>query len=207
MASDAEKRLRDKADAELRRKFPDARIIHEFDVGGRRLDIAAISPDRMVLVEIKSERDVFDRLPRQLAAAMPVAAEVWLCIPPSHSKAVERRRHSQLFDEAHKIPIRGGYTYAKNPDYIPELFDIELQIETEIGFENPNGAARTKFGIHPMDRLLDPRALLRLLLQDELLGLMKCPMRWTCEMIVRKALEELTGRQIRQGAYAAIRER
>jgi len=207
VASEAEKRLRDKADAELRRQFPDARIIHEFDVGGCRLDIAAICPDRMILAEIKSERDVLDRLPRQLAVSVEVASEVWLCIPPQHVTAIECRRHSQIIDEDHKIPIRGGYTYAQNPNYIPHLWLVELQIETEDGFVNPSGRPRQKFGVHPTDRMLDSRALLRLLLKHELVELTKCPARWTCEQIIRKAFDELTGRQIRQGVYTAIRRR
>jgi hypothetical protein len=50
MASAAEARIRTKAEALMRREWPDARIIHEFDLGGVRLDLAAVTPERLIML-------------------------------------------------------------------------------------------------------------------------------------------------------------
>lgn len=73
--SAAEERIRLKAEAAMRAAFPHARIIHELMAmqGGCRIDLAAVTPDRLVLVEVKSERDVLTRLARQRDQARDVA--------------------------------------------------------------------------------------------------------------------------------------
>ncbi|WP_225205067.1 hypothetical protein [Novosphingobium huizhouense] len=73
--SEAEERIRLKVEAALRMQFPEARIIHELVVrqGSCRLDLAAVTPNRIVLVEIKSEKDVLKRLDRQTKEAEEVA--------------------------------------------------------------------------------------------------------------------------------------
>jgi hypothetical protein len=78
MASEAEERIRLKCEALLRKAFPDARIVHELVLrqGGVRIDLAAVTPDRLVCVEVKSERDVLDRLPAQIAA-MKLVCDAW----------------------------------------------------------------------------------------------------------------------------------
>ena len=81
MASAAEERIRTKAEAMLRRAFPDARVIHELVLrqGGCRIDLAAVTPDRLICVEVKSERDVLDRLPDQVEAMRRVC-DAWCCV-------------------------------------------------------------------------------------------------------------------------------
>lgn len=76
--SEAEERIRAKAEKVLREVFPTARIIHELVLqqGGVRIDLAAVTPDRLVCVEIKSERDVLTRLPDQVAA-MKRVCDTW----------------------------------------------------------------------------------------------------------------------------------
>ncbi len=64
--SSSERAIRDAVAAKLRGLLPDARIIHELVVGGCRADLAAVQPERITLVEIKSERDTLARLPEQL---------------------------------------------------------------------------------------------------------------------------------------------
>ena len=75
MPSEAEERIRSKCEAALREQFPEARIIHELVVkqGSCRLDLAAVTPSRIVLVEVKSERDVLTRLPQQVKEARRVS--------------------------------------------------------------------------------------------------------------------------------------
>jgi hypothetical protein len=71
----AEERIRTKAEAALREAWPAARIIHELVVaqGGCRIDLAAVTEDRIIAVEIKSERDVLTRLERQLRESRRIA--------------------------------------------------------------------------------------------------------------------------------------
>ncbi|MBO9624189.1 MAG: hypothetical protein J7500_15885 [Sphingomonas sp.] len=64
--SAAEREIRDYAAGRLRQMLPEARIIHELVVGGCRADLAAVEPERVTLVEIKSERDTLKRLPEQV---------------------------------------------------------------------------------------------------------------------------------------------
>lgn len=73
MASEAERYLRGLAVARLRVIMPDARIVHELNVetGTRRVDLAAVAPDQLVFVEIKSRKDTLDRLPDQVRTFAP----------------------------------------------------------------------------------------------------------------------------------------
>lgn len=87
--STAEREIRDYAANRLREMKPGARIVHELVVGGCRADLAAIEPERITLVEIKSERDTLKRLPeqvRQFARAshevIVVAHEKWFDTTP-----------------------------------------------------------------------------------------------------------------------------
>lgn len=76
--SDAEERIRLKAEAALRAAWPSARIIHELvlEQGGCRIDLAGVTADRIIAVEIKSERDVLTRLKAQVDAARKVADSI-----------------------------------------------------------------------------------------------------------------------------------
>lgn len=64
--SASERAIRDAVAAFLRRELPRARIIHELVCGGSRADLAAVERERVLLFEVKSEKDVLARLPRQL---------------------------------------------------------------------------------------------------------------------------------------------
>lgn len=102
MASAAEKRIRDKCEAALRAQFPDARIIHELVVkqGSCRLDLAAVTPSRMVFIEIKSERDVLNRLEKQAKEARAVADLFRIVVAEKHlAKAREAFGWSGIVEE------------------------------------------------------------------------------------------------------------
>lgn len=73
MTSAAEQHLRTLGVERLRQLLPNARIVHELNVetGVCRVDLAAIAPDKLVLVEIKSRKDTLDRLPKQAATFAP----------------------------------------------------------------------------------------------------------------------------------------
>lgn len=82
----AEERIRAKAEAALRCAFPSARIIHELVLqqGGVRIDLAAVTRDRLICIEIKSERDVLTRLPEQVAAMKRVCDTWRVCCADKH---------------------------------------------------------------------------------------------------------------------------
>jgi hypothetical protein len=81
MASEAERYLRGLAVERLRVLFPDARIVHELnvEVGQCRVDIAAITPDQLVFVEIKSRKDTLDRLREQVRIFSPACTRLAIC--------------------------------------------------------------------------------------------------------------------------------
>lgn len=84
--SEAEERIRAKAEEKLRRVFPTARIIHELMLqqGGCRIDLAAVTEDRLIVVEIKSERDVLKRLDEQYRQAKLVADSILVLLAEKH---------------------------------------------------------------------------------------------------------------------------
>lgn len=70
MRSRTEREIRDAVVHRLRAYIPTARIVHELNCSGGgscRMDVAAITPDDIVGVEIKSERDTLERLKAQVA--------------------------------------------------------------------------------------------------------------------------------------------
>lgn len=66
MASDAEKELREAVISHVHAELPDYRVIHELPAGGCRADLAAISEQRVILIELKSSRDVTKRAEQQM---------------------------------------------------------------------------------------------------------------------------------------------
>lgn len=66
-ASPAEAEVREATVAHLRQELPPStRLIHELPVRGARADIAAVLRDRLIVFELKSERDTLKRLPEQI---------------------------------------------------------------------------------------------------------------------------------------------
>jgi Holliday junction resolvase-like predicted endonuclease len=74
--SPAEAEIRDAAIARLRECMSGCRIIHEINCasfGPNRIDLLAVTKDRIAAVEVKSERDELDRLPAQIGSMRGVA--------------------------------------------------------------------------------------------------------------------------------------
>ena len=76
--SPEEKLIRDAAIDRLRELLPSARIIHEINAQsfGNRIDVLAVTEDRIVAVEVKSEKDTLKRLRDQISAMNGVAHHV-----------------------------------------------------------------------------------------------------------------------------------
>jgi len=144
MASEAEERIRLKCETALRQQFPDARIIHELVVrqGSCRLDLAAVTPSRIVLVEVKSERDVLTRLSQQVKEARRVSDLFRVVVTDKHmDKAREVAGWLETVTEddfTHSI----GRSYATRqlmgtpinaPARLAMLWAYELRIVAECG--------------------------------------------------------------------------
>lgn len=86
--SDEEVAMREMIVTRLRHSYPGARIIHELPLrySSNRIDLAAITPDQLVAVEIKSSRDELRRLERQLRAFLPVSHQVVVALAPKWLK-------------------------------------------------------------------------------------------------------------------------
>lgn len=176
MASDAEGRIRAKAERLLRDLFPDARIVHEFDLGGVRLDLAAITEDRLVLVEIKSENDTLTRLARQVEFAHRIGGPVFVCFAPRWREPIKKAG----------------------------LWNTQRLEETDDGFDG-----LMPYWLQHPDRY-DNRALMQLLLKPELFALARphgAKSKHDVPTLQHIVHENLTGREIRRGAMAALRAR
>lgn len=83
--SDAEGLVRTAVVERLRKMRPQARIINEINSGlGNRFDLIAVSPAEIIAVEIKSEKDTLDLLPRQAKAMFDAAHRVIIAHHAKH---------------------------------------------------------------------------------------------------------------------------
>jgi hypothetical protein len=198
--SDAEERVRAVAVAALRLEMPTARIIHELDVGGARLDLAAIETDRIVLVEIKSERDVLTRLAGQLRFALSVTDDVRVVCTPRHQAKITAARVPYI----HEGPDRGA-----NALHIKGLQHCSLHVESPAGLVkawanhplyNKNWNRERIRAEHVMDLMLQSEA-------KEALRPLGAKSRWIQREVTAFAMEHLSGAQIRRMTCAALRAR
>lgn len=69
---------------ELRKRWPSARIVHELPLrySTNRIDLAAITETEIIGVEIKSSKDVADRLEKQLRGFLPICRRVIVALAP-----------------------------------------------------------------------------------------------------------------------------
>jgi hypothetical protein len=88
-----------------RKRFGDVRVIHEFALGDRRIDMVFVCRDDIVGVEIKGPRDSLSdgRLAHQLREFNFYLPEVWLAIAPRWRKHADVRRRRNLL-----LPGEGG---------------------------------------------------------------------------------------------------
>lgn len=125
--------------------LPEARIIHELVVNDCRADLAAVTAEKIVLVEIKSSKDKLSRLARQLsrfdraAHKMIVVADArWFeefdypkggrGYRPSPDLAVARTGHCDLFRYPRPDPEQFSYSWGWSLrfDRLPEPHAAKL---------------------------------------------------------------------------------
>lgn len=209
----AEERIREKAEAALRRARPDARIIHELVLrqGGERIDLAAVWPDGMILAEVKSEKDTLTRLQAQMRAATALECEVWLCLAEKWREPVKSMR--QISEGYAERPLMSGgrqigvtHVALPNPMYVPELNRVLVRHETDDGLEGLDGLGYALYAAR-LGGLLNGAALLDMLWADELRGIAGLGGRATRGQCIAHVRELFTGREIRRAACAALRAR
>lgn len=93
--SDDEEQIRSAVEQWGRSRWPDARCCHELVVGrgSHRADLAFISPDNLVTVEIKSGYDSTHRLVEQVAMFRLASPETWIIVDPKHKRDAELVRY------------------------------------------------------------------------------------------------------------------
>lgn len=185
--SSAEWEIREVVVTRFRELWPAARIIHELNVdhGQTRADLVAVSPTRLVLCEIKSERDTLDRLEGQAMSFSPachtfvVAAHAKWCAlparieyrpgswrqPPSPIQVHTRRTGAEVWE--YPEPERNGYrdwrTFREHSPWAARMLSLlwvdELKAECS--------ANRIAFGSRSNSDELR-RAMLHLMRQPEI---------------------------------------
>lgn len=93
--SDHELALRGMVERWGRAKWPDARVCHELvmDRGTVRADLAFVSPDHLVAVEIKAPYDQTTRLLQQVGMFRLATPEVWICAAARHHSDADLVRY------------------------------------------------------------------------------------------------------------------
>lgn len=81
-----------------RKRFGDVRVIHEFALGERRIDMVLVGRDDIIGVEIKGPRDSLSdgRLTGQLREFNFYLPEVWLAVAPRWLRHAEVRHQRNL---------------------------------------------------------------------------------------------------------------
>lgn len=221
-ASESEERIRAKVEAFLRAEFPDARIVHELKMaeGLVRLDMAAVRPSAITIVEIKSERDVLKRLKSQVVAALRITGDVRVYAAEKHATQLNHMSSPYAKDENGRTKTirterpKGGWheRYVENPDHLQALGDVLVMIEAEDSFRRFNEMHSSWWPRKVMEHMAEPRRLLELLWAEELRtlcsnGAIGVSARAPRGVTMRLALDYLTGSQVRMGVCAALRSR
>jgi len=136
--SASERAIRDAVASRLGQMLPEARIIHELVVGGCRADLAAVTEERVTLVETKSERDTLKRLPEQVRQferaaheVIVVAHERWFdtspyrngsprFVPCEDLAAVSGQYGLWAYPEITDRPVYGSWSLHRFPSTRPE---------------------------------------------------------------------------------------
>lgn len=192
MASAAEARIRDKAERLLRELFPDARIVHEFDLGGVRLDLAAITPERLVLLEIKSENDTLTRLPRQMEFAHAVGGPVFLCFAPRWREDV---RKAGLWRTQRLEETDNGFDglmphWIQHPDRYDSRALMGLLLKPELfALAKPYGA-KSKHDVPTLQHLVHENLTGREIRRGVMAALRARRFGWTCDAPISAANDD-----------------
>lgn len=189
---------------ELRKRYPAARIIHELPLrySTNRIDLAAVTETEIVSVEIKSSKDVIDRLEAQLRAFVPISARMIVALAPKWNEKL-----------AVKEVRKPGYVLYQQQ--YTEAQSVIRSVSRGIEIWSVDAAARTvektESGYH---RDVRPwlSQMLHMLHVSELKWMAErhqilVGKRSTHESLVEDLSDLLTGREIKRGVCEALRSR
>lgn len=188
---------------ELRKLYPSARIIHELPLrySSNRIDLAAVTETEIVSVEIKSSKDVADRLEAQIRAFLPISSRVIVALAPRWNEklpTIEKK-------------FRGGVSYSLQ-------YTDAQQIIQNVGGNTETwtvNAADGKVEVTDQcyrDALPSAAALLHMLHVEELKQIasrhrVSHDKRTNHLSLVRECFYLMTGREVIAAACAALRSR
>lgn len=202
--SNEELQMRELVVAKLRQRFPSARIVHELPLrySSNRIDLAAITETEIISVEIKSSKDVADRLEKQVRSFLPVSSRIIVALAPKWNP------EPHLVWEDTKHGKSGSYEYTP----VQELLrSIDGPIETwTVCAESKS--IKVSDGDWHRNHVGWALMMLDMLWREELLGIAGnhriCLPKRPTHMDARNACEELmTGREIRVAVCRALRAR
>lgn len=191
----------------LRALYPGARIIHELPTrySGQRIDLAAVTKDQIITVEIKSSRDTMSRLWPQLLAFAPISTRLMVALAPRWNVAMPPRRVEQRNGS---VGFHAEYTEAQS--LIRSLAMPHVQTWTccaKTGALEFTSGSRHSTNTHPwVGRALD------LLHNVELRSIaaqhrIACDARTNHKNLVASCLDHLTGTEAWRAVCGALRAR
>jgi hypothetical protein len=213
--SSAEREIRDAVVARLRKIFPDGRIVHELNTRGQgssRIDVASITENKIIAVEIKSEKDKLDRLGHQIDDFSRCSD--WLIVA-AHRKHFVDHREAYWRDA---VPTRLRLNHEKGERL--SQYSVPADVWCFPDAEDGRVAGRLKGAcVWPLDRAFydlrvgpAPGDLLSLLWADELRSECAChgigggARRTILDMVVDMCAK-MTGREIRHAVCRQLRAR
>ncbi len=193
--------------AQLRKRWPSGRLIHELPLrySSNRLDLATVTEREIIAVEIKSSRDTLQRLERQLRAFAPICSRIIVALAPKWNTQMPLLVHV----EGGRTSFREQLTEAQQ--IIRQIRNLgDPHIETWTVSADDGTATQTNGGVASNDRPW-PARLLDILHVAELerIAVRHCvavPHR-RHDRLVMALCGALTGREAQMAACRALRER
>lgn len=189
----------------LRTLWPSARIIHELPLrySTNRIDVAAVTPDFIAAVEIKSSKDDTSRLRAQLRGFEPISTYMICAVSPAHWAEDER--------EVKELK-RGGTQYRHIPCETKRIIRDEVGSRCGVWLVTPGEPIRIESDHYEIYHRPCAARLLDLLHVSELTAIASRRSifvgRTPNHKTLRDALtDHLPGRDARREAYAALMAR
>lgn len=190
---------------ELRKRWPSARIIHELPLrySHRRIDLAAVTREEIVAVEIKSSRDTTERLESQLRGFALVSTSIIVALAPKWNARLPYAERE----------IKGRITYVEQftpaQEIIRKFGEAGVRtwtVDAVLGTVTPDGDWRRPARPWPA-RMLD---MLHVVELTEIAARHHClaaTRRTTHEQLVSACNDSLTGRETLRAVCRALRAR
>ena len=203
--SSEELQMRDIVAARLRELWPDARIIHELPLrySQNRIDVAAVTPDALAVVEIKSSKDDTSRLRAQLRGFEPISTYMICAVAPSHWAPATQEV---------KALKGGGTQYRYTPCETKRIIQDEVGYRCGVWLVSPGEPIVLEHDHYPARHKACVSRLLDLLHVSELVAIADRHKIQTAKRpnhldLTNLLNDHLTGATARRECYAALRSR